>query len=63
MNPALLIIDMQKGLLDHKTCHPSINSIIESINVTVELFNQICKPIFTIQDEDAREELGPNSYA
>lgn len=62
MNSALLIIDMQKGFLDNRICYPSINSTLEYINAAVELFNEIRKPIFTIQDEDAKEEPGPKSY-
>jgi len=62
MNSALLIIDMQKGFLDNQICYPSINSTLEYINAAVELFNETRKPIFTIQDEDAKEEPGPKSY-
>lgn len=62
MNSALLIIDMQKGFWDNRRCFPTINSTLEYINATVELFNEIRKPIFTIQDEDAKEEPGPKSY-
>lgn len=62
MNSALLIIDMQKGFLDNRICYPSINSTLEYINAAIELFNEIRKPIFTIQDEDAKEEPGPKSY-
>ena len=62
MNSALLIIDMQKGFLDNRICYPSIYSTLEYINAKVELFNEIRKPIFTIQDEDAKEEPGPKSY-
>ena len=62
MKYALLIIDMQKGFLRDRTCSPDLESVLEYINAAVELFNGANQPVFIIQDEDAREEAGHDSY-
>ena len=62
MKYALLIIDMQKGFLRDRTCSPDLESVLEYINAAVELFNGANQPVFIIQDEDAREEPGHDSY-
>jgi len=62
MNFALLIIDMQKGFLDNQICYPSVDATLEYVNATIELFNEAKQPIFIIQDEDAKDEPGPDSY-
>lgn len=62
MNYALLIIDMQKGFLRGRDCSPVLDSVLEYINGAVELFNAANQPVFIIQDEDAKEEPGQDSY-
>jgi nicotinamidase-related amidase len=62
MTYALLIIDMQRGFLRDKTCSPDLESVLEYINGAIELFNGANQPVFLIQDEDAKEEAGPDSY-
>ena len=62
MKYALLIIDMQRGFLVDRTCSPDLHSVLEYINAAIELFNAANQPVFLIQDEDAKEESGPDSY-
>jgi nicotinamidase-related amidase len=59
---ALLIIDMQRGFLRDRTCSPGLDSVLEYINAAIELFNAANQPVFFIQDGDAKEEPGHDSY-
>jgi nicotinamidase-related amidase len=62
MRAALCIIDMQKGFLENRTTYPSLADALEYINAAVELFNNHSLPVFVVQDEDARDEEGADSF-
>ena len=62
MKPALLIVDMQKGFLQDKITSPKLDEALEYINAACDLFEKQNLPVVFVQDEDAKEEPGENSF-
>ena len=53
MKAAFLIVDMQKAFFAMEACRPSLNSALEYVNATAELFRRQNSPVFIIQDNEA----------
>lgn len=62
MKAAMCIIDMQKGFLRNRTTYPALSDALEYINAAVDLFKEHSLPVFVVQDEDAKEEKGADSF-
>ena len=60
MNPALLVIDVQKEFFKFsETTAQSLESAIEYINATIALFRERGLPVVSIQHLDEEEKLVP----
>ena len=62
MKAALCLIDLQKGFLENRSTFPALSDALEYINAAVDLFDEHSLPVFVVQDEDAKEEQGADSF-
>ena len=62
MQPALLVIDVQKEFFKHSPITAqSLNEAIEYINAGIALFRQKGLPVICIQHQDEAENLAPGA--
>ena len=59
MEPALLVIDVQKAFFDDPVTKKSLDNAIEYINAAIEIFRKNNNPIICIQHVDESEQLLP----
>lgn len=60
MNPALLVIDVQKAFFDlDPVTTQSLNDAIDYINATIELFREKQLPVICVQHIDEGDNLVP----
>ncbi len=59
MNPALLVIDVQKAFFNDPTTAQSLNQAIETINAAIALFREKGLPVISVQHMDEANKLVP----